>query len=65
MGADDAPLELSERLLTTAELCERLAFSDRWIRYRLKEGMPRVRYGRSLRFRASEVDAWLKERYGG
>ncbi len=52
-----------ERRLTTAELAEHLAMSERWIRYRLEEGMPHKRYGRTLRFVASEVDAWLRERY--
>jgi excisionase family DNA binding protein len=49
--------------LTTAELAAHLRFSERWIRYRLAEGMPHKRYGRTLRFIASEVDAWLQERY--
>jgi excisionase family DNA binding protein len=53
----------SERRLTTAELAAHLAMSERWIRYRLEEGMPHRRYGRTLRFLASEVDAWLNERY--
>lgn len=56
---DPAP----ERLLTTAELAAHLAMSERWIRYRLEEGMPHKRYGRSLRFKASDVDAWLQARY--
>lgn len=53
----------SERRLTTAELADHLAMSERWIRYRLDEGMPHRRYGRTLRFIVSEVDAWLSERY--
>ena len=53
----------SERRLTTAELADHLGMSTRWIRYRLGEGMPCLRYGRTLRFIASDVDAWLNERY--
>lgn len=53
----------SERRLTTAQLAEHLQLSERWVRYRLAEGMPCLRYGRTLRFIASEVDAWLNERY--
>lgn len=53
----------TERLLTTVELADHLAMSPRWIRYRLEEGMPHKRYGRSLRFKASDVDAWLQARY--
>jgi len=53
----------TEPLLTVRELANHLAMSERWIRYRVGEGMPCLRYGRSLRFRASAVDAWLERRY--
>lgn len=55
----------SERLLTVAELAAHLSMSERWIRYRLREGMPCQRFGRSvIRFKVSEVDVWLRGRYG-
>ncbi len=55
--------EQTERRLTLAELAAHLSMSERWIQYRLKEGLPHLRYGRSLRFIASDVDAWLARRY--
>lgn len=53
-----------ERALTCHELAEVLGMSERWIAYRVKEGMPSHRYGRARRFRLSEVDAWLQRRTG-
>ncbi len=53
-----------EPLLTLAELRGMFAYSERWWRYRIAEGMPRRRWGGQYRFSASEVQAWLDERYG-
>lgn len=54
--ADDA-----DRWRTTAEVCEHLAVSDntlqRWIAQR---GLPVHRVGRTLRFKFSEIDAWVR-----
>ncbi len=52
-----------EPLLTLRDLVERYQRSERWFRYRLAEGMPGVRWGASWRFRASEVEQWIEERY--
>jgi hypothetical protein len=38
--------------------------SERWLRYRIAEGMPTHRYGSRLRFDPVEVEAWLEGRYG-
>ena len=50
-----------ERWRTANEMCEHLAISDntlqRWISIR---GMPVHRVGRTLRFKFSEVDAWVR-----
>jgi excisionase family DNA binding protein len=54
----------AERMLTAAELAELLGMSERWIAYRVKEGMPSQRYGRARRFRLTDVDAWLQRRSG-
>lgn len=43
------------RLVPLSELKGRLGYSERWWRYRLKEGMPR-RSGSQLRFPQSEVE---------
>jgi excisionase family DNA binding protein len=53
-----------ERALTYAELSEVLGMSERWIRARVAEGMPSHLYARKARrFRLSEVQRWLEERY--
>lgn len=52
-----------EPLLTMAQLIDRYAKSERWFRYRLAEGMPAHKWGGTWRFRASEVEAWIEERY--
>lgn len=54
-----------ERMLNTAELAEILGMSERWIAYRVNDGMPSHRYGRSRRFRLSEVEDWLERRQTG
>ena len=51
-----------EPWLTTAQLAQTLAMSERWIAYRTAEGMPSMLFGRSRRFRISEVEKWLRER---
>ena len=57
------PTRSADRLLTLTELGERIGFSERWLRYRLKEGMPARRWGSRLRFDAPEVERWLEARY--
>lgn len=52
----------AERALTVRELSEALGMSERWIAYRVAEGMPSHRYGRARRFRVSEVESWLARR---
>jgi len=50
-------------LLSMRELAAELGFSERWVRYRVQEGMPKRRWGNQYRFRLTEVEAWLEERY--
>ncbi len=52
-----------EPLLTLKQLAERFQRSERWLRYRLKEGMPSHKWGGGHRFRLSEVEQWMEERY--
>jgi excisionase family DNA binding protein len=53
--------EPEERWRTTAEALEYLAISDatlqRWI---VDRGMPVHRVGRTLRFKFSELDSWVR-----
>ncbi|MCS6944010.1 MAG: helix-turn-helix domain-containing protein [Sutterellaceae bacterium] len=51
-----------DRLLTPAELAQVLGLAEQTIYNRIQEGRPLppyIRLGRLLRFRASDVDAWL------
>lgn len=56
------PRRHPEPLLTLAQLVERYQFSERYWRYRLKEGMPAHKWGGQWRFRASEVESWMEDR---
>ncbi len=51
-----------EPLLTLREIRDLYGFSDRFWRYRIAEGLPVVRWGATLKFRATEVEAWMNER---
>lgn len=54
-----------EPLVTLDQLCDHLQMKPRWVRYQITEhGLPHKRLGRSLRFRLSEVEAWLEEQQG-
>jgi excisionase family DNA binding protein len=49
-----------EPWLSKRQLAQHLGFSGRWVELRVKAGMPHKRFGGRLRFRASEVEAWLE-----
>lgn len=54
-----------EPYVNLSELQELFGGSERWWRYRIKEGLPAHRWGKRLRFKPSEVERWLEEvRYG-
>lgn len=54
-----------EPYVTIEQLCEHLQMKPRWVRYQITEnGLPVKRLGRSLRFRISEVEAWLEVQQG-
>lgn len=52
----------TEPAITAAQLSKDLGMSPRWIAYRVEEGMPSHKYGRSRRFKLSEVQRWLDDR---
>jgi excisionase family DNA binding protein len=57
---------MSDRLLTPAELADRLGMSLGWVRDHWQAGdLPGYRIGRNVRFRESDVDAWLDARRRG
>jgi excisionase family DNA binding protein len=54
---------MSERLLNTRELGELLGFSAGWVQDRYEaDDLPGFKLGGRLRFRSSEVEAWLESK---
>jgi excisionase family DNA binding protein len=56
-----------DRLLTAREVADYLGMSAGWVLDKWEAGeLPGFRLsGRAVRFRRSEIEAWLKERRGG
>jgi excisionase family DNA binding protein len=49
-----------EKMITVAQLSETLQVPAHWIRRRVREGViPAVKVGRQLRFRESDIEAYL------
>jgi hypothetical protein len=63
MLPDDTENGLGEPWLTKQRLAEHLAVSGRWIELQQHVGLPYLRMGGLNRYRVSEVEAWLRERY--
>jgi putative cell wall-binding protein len=53
----------TEPWLNKCQIAEHLAVSDRWIEMQQRLGLPYLRVGGLNRYRASEVEAWIRERY--
>lgn len=51
-----------EPLLELADLMRLYGFSERWWRYRIADGLPTVRWGGRLKFRATDVEVWMETR---
>lgn len=49
----------TEPLATKKELARRLAISERWIEYRMADGLPHLRLGQAIRFQPAAVLAWI------
>jgi len=56
-----------ERLLNAAEVAERLAVPESWVREqsRALDGIPHVRLGRYVRFEWEDVAEWLEAQRAG
>ena len=53
---------MTDRLLTAAEVAERLAVPVSWVRESTRSGaIPVVELGRYRRYRLAEVEAWLEQ----
>lgn len=53
-----------ERWVTKRQLADHLSVTPRWIELQQPLGLPRLSTGGMFRYRISEVEAWLRERYG-
>lgn len=48
-----------EHMITKRDLAAKLSMSERWIEYRMTEGMPHIRMGNRVRFQFANVLHWL------
>lgn len=53
-----------EPWVTKRQLADHLSVTPRWIELQQPLGLPRWTTGGMSRYRISEVEAWLRERYG-
>jgi hypothetical protein len=53
-----------EPWVTKQQLADHLSVTPRWIELQQPLGLPRLSTGGMSRYRISEVEAWLHERYG-
>lgn len=61
-GADMSDKLFDDRLLTAAEAAHYLGLAEGTVRNKAnRREIPHVKIGRSLRFRRSELDSWVKE----
>lgn len=51
-----------EPYVTKQYVADLYGFTTRWVELMVAEGMPCYRFGARVRFRMSEVEAWLRER---
>ena len=59
----DTPRREGEDWITKRELAGYLKMTTRWIEQQQHLGLPVLRLGAANRYRVSEVEAWLRERY--
>jgi hypothetical protein len=63
MSPDRSEDAFREPWMTKPQLAQHLAVSGRWIEMQQRVGLPHLRMGGLNRYRASEVEAWLREHY--
>lgn len=62
MTAESTGRPAPDRLLTPAEVCERLGVTERWLRRQIAEGHFEVVKARRLnRFRESYINQWISD----
>jgi excisionase family DNA binding protein len=60
--AEPATATWPEPWLCKRDLAAYLGFSVRWVELQMQAGMPHKRIGGRVRFRRSDVEAWLDNR---
>jgi hypothetical protein len=58
-----SPADENERWITKPQLADHLLVTPRWIELQQHVGLPCLRMGGLVRYRISEVEAWLRKRY--
>jgi hypothetical protein len=58
-----SPADENERWITKQQLADHLLVTPRWIELQQHVGLPCLRVGGLVRYRISEVEAWLRKRY--
>jgi hypothetical protein len=58
-----SPADENERWITKRHLADHLLVTPRWIELQQHVGLPHLRMGGLVRYRISEVEAWLRKRY--
>jgi hypothetical protein len=58
-----SPADENERWITKQQLADHLLVTPRWIELQQHVGLPHLRMGGLVRYRISEVEAWLRKRY--
>jgi hypothetical protein len=55
----EPPADTNERWVTKQQLADHLLVTPRWIELQQHVGLPRLRVAGIVRYRISEVEAWL------
>jgi hypothetical protein len=60
----DAEFRQPEPWVTKQQLADHLGVTRRWIESQQQLGLPHLHTGGMNSYRISEIEAWLRERYG-
>ncbi len=60
----DAEFRQPKPWVTKQRLADHLGVTRRWIESQQQLGLPHLHTGGMNRYRISEIEAWLRERYG-
>jgi hypothetical protein len=63
-GADSEEPAVPEPWITKQRLAEHLSVTPRWVELQQRLGLPCLRTPGLNRYRISDVEAWLRQKYG-